>query len=87
MLDLEYNDLSDRGARYLADALEVNTVRGSLYPSIVHSLFLFHPDAYNINCYPQPNRRRRRALFDQCNAKCNGTKYRVVKCVCSSFAS
>jgi hypothetical protein len=49
------NEISDDGARYLADALEINTVSQILHSSVTLSLSSSYIDAYNTESSMQQN--------------------------------
>jgi hypothetical protein len=47
-LDLGWNEIGVKGAQFLANALQTNTVRELLYSSITRSTWSFNTDTHNV---------------------------------------
>jgi len=56
-LDLRWEQLGKEGAKFLANALQTNTVRELLYSSITGSPSSFNTDTYNVGSSTEQHRR------------------------------
>ncbi len=55
-MHLTTNRIGDEGAKFLADALETNTVRQFIFLSITYLLFAFNIDSYSAESLGEQNR-------------------------------
>jgi hypothetical protein len=65
-LDLSGNYISDKGAQYLAHALQSNVVREVLYSSVTCKLLCFNTDTHHVASWMEQNRCGRGTILGSC---------------------